>query len=144
MIVCCVFVLANASLNQWRTFHSRKAVGHVVTQPLETLLAHGSFAQSRIELRTARIIGNFEFTSVGGRNAVDKTMAVISPHRQLACGETIVSRRRAKEKHILPGGENAVADGLGKKFSQPRTTGEDILIRCEFRTVRKLQAQTGL
>src|ERR1700680_5108359 len=64
---------------------------------------------------------------------------MVSPDRQLCIAKALISGGSAKEKYFLSGRANAIADGFGKQFAEPRPTGENVLIRSQLRTIRKRQ-----
>ena len=135
VVVWAVLVLANSAFEQRSILQPGETEPHIVAHRLESIGAYGSVTRSRIEFVSTCIIGDFEAASLISRNAVDETLTMISPNRNLAFRVTVISRGGAEEKYFLPGGADAPSDSLRKKFAQPRTAGEDVLIRRELRTI---------
>src|SRR5712691_11805188 len=135
VVVRSVFILTNARLEQRSILQGRKAEGDIVAAGFQALDADCSFPRGRIKLRAAGIVGDFEASSFIAGNAIDEPFAMISPDRQLRFGEPVISGGSAKEEYVLLGGTNMIAHDFREQFSQPRPTGEHILIGLELRTV---------
>src|SRR5712692_508711 len=139
VIIRAVFVLADTRLQQRRVLQPRKSEAKVLADRLEPVGAHRAVARGGIEFGSARIIRNLEAAPFISGNAVNESLAMIGPYRQLGLREAIVTGGRAEEKHVLLGHAEAIANGPRKKFAQPRSASEDVLIGAELRTIRKRQ-----
>src|SRR5712692_225975 len=140
VIIRAVFVLADTRLQQRRVLQPRKSEAKVLADRLEPVGAHRAVARGGIEFGSMRIIRNLEAAPFVSGNAVNESLAMIGPYRQLGLREAVVSGGRAEEKHVLLSHADAIANGSRKKFAQPRSACEDVQIGAELRTIRKRQA----
>ena len=78
-----LLVLADAGLNEWSVLQGRKAEGDIFADVLQRYGVNNSFAVCRIEIRSARVIGDFESAAVTARDAIVKVIAMIAPDGQM-------------------------------------------------------------
>src|SRR5271165_511219 len=135
-----LLILADAGFDQRSFFHRGESEGDVFTNPRQCRLTDDLLPGSRIESGAPRIIGHLEAAAVVARDAVEKSLAVVAPHRKMLVGETGVSGGRAEEKNVLLGGADHVAQSFGEQFAKPRSAGKDIVISFEPRAVGERQA----
>src|ERR1700756_2201733 len=105
-----LFILADSSLDEGRMFQGREAKANILPDVFQRFWADDPLACSRIEIGSAGIIGDLETPPIAAGNAVAKSPEVIRPDRHLVVAEEGISGGRAKEKYVLLGCPDEVAD----------------------------------
>src|SRR5271166_2234433 len=133
-----LLVLADTRLKQRCVFQGREAEADVFTNGPQSLGTDGALAICGIELRSLRIISDFESASIVARNSVVEMITVIGPDREMWVGEVdAVTRQRAKKEHILLRRANQIANCLGKQSAHPGSTSKNVRVRGQVRVVRQ-------
>src|ERR1700683_1607252 len=130
-----LFVLADSSFDQRSIFHCGKAEGQIFADSFERSWAYDSLAACGIERGAASVGGYFGSAPIAAGDAVEKTVAVITPHWKMIVGEAGISSGRAEEKNVLLGGTDDVAQSFGEQLAHPRAAGEDVVVGFELRAV---------
>src|SRR5579872_4478900 len=90
VIVRRTFVLADTRFEQGCVFHGRKAEGQVIPKQSQSIGVYSAFAERRIELGPAGVIGNLEAAAVNRRHSVDESIAMIRPDGKLRFREAVI------------------------------------------------------
>src|SRR5215470_580891 len=83
IVIRCLLVLADASLQEWRVSHSWEAKRYIIASQSEALLAYHSFTCGRIKNGSTRIVCDLEAACLVPRNAIHEASAMIGPHGQM-------------------------------------------------------------
>ena len=109
-----LLVLADTGLDQRGIFHRWKSDGNVFADAPQSCLTDNSLSLRGIELAASGVIGDLETAAAAARDAVEKAVAVIAPHRKLRIGKAKISGGSAEEENILLG----CADYVAKSFRE--------------------------
>ncbi len=123
--VPCILVLANARLNDGCVLERRNVFLQIGAQALLRNLADDTLTAVGIELHSVLVKRDLEAAVLNVWQRVRTVrMRMVQPSRHLAHAECFVVRR-AEEENFLAGGEDTLAQKLGKQFGQPGSAGKD-------------------
>src|SRR6202008_3203298 len=132
-----LLVLADAALGQWRILHAGKAECQIFASSPQGFFADLAVARGRIDLRSARIVGELEPSRLIPGNTVHESSAMVGPHGNIALVESRIAGGRSEEKNFLPGGLDTVSDRLWKQLAHPRTASEHVVVGANRGSVGK-------